>query len=94
MPKYIWCKMISTYHTYLHFNNLPVAFYAAGRQDEAVKVLQELTKIAVNEKRFREAGYYYWILSMQTLKSSAGMLTVYLYSGRKNFETTCEIENF
>ncbi|GFU46426.1 intraflagellar transport protein 122 homolog [Trichonephila clavipes] len=46
------------------------AFYTAGRQDEAVGVLEQLTKIAVNEKRFREAGYYYWILSMQTLRSS------------------------
>lgn len=46
------------------------AFYTAGRQDEAVGVLEHLTKIAVNEKRFREAGYYYWILSMQTLRSS------------------------
>ncbi|XP_055948629.1 intraflagellar transport protein 122 homolog isoform X1 [Argiope bruennichi] len=46
------------------------AFYTAGRQDEAVGVLEKLTRIAVNEKRFREAGYYYWILSMQTLRSS------------------------
>ncbi|XP_042911227.1 intraflagellar transport protein 122 homolog [Parasteatoda tepidariorum] len=47
------------------------AFYTAGRQDEAVGVLEQLTKIAVNEKRFKEAGYYYWILSMQTLRSAS-----------------------
>ncbi|XP_035207388.1 intraflagellar transport protein 122 homolog [Stegodyphus dumicola] len=49
------------------------AFCIAGQQDLAENVLGKLTKIAVNEKRFREAGYYYWILSMQTLKFSADL---------------------
>lgn len=43
------------------------AFHKAGRQDEALKVLEELTQNAVNENRFSDAGYYYWLLSMQCL---------------------------
>lgn len=41
------------------------AFHKAGRPDEAFRVLNELTLNAVNESRFDDAGYYYWILSMQ-----------------------------
>lgn len=41
------------------------AFHKAGRIDEAFRVLNELTLNAVNENRFDDAGYYYWILSMQ-----------------------------
>lgn len=54
-------------------NNLPLsffdslAFHRAGRQNEAVKVLEQLTHNAVVENRFSDAGYYYWMLSMQCL---------------------------
>ena len=41
------------------------AFHKAGRPDEAFKVLNELTLNAVNESRFDDASYYYWILSNQ-----------------------------
>ena len=41
------------------------AFHQAGRPDEAFRVLQELTVNAVNESRFDDASYYYWILAMQ-----------------------------
>ena len=43
------------------------AFHMAGRPDEAFRVLQELTHNAVNESRFDDASYYYWILAMQDL---------------------------
>ena len=41
------------------------AFHKAGRVDEAFRVLNELTLNAVNESRFDDAAYYYWILSIQ-----------------------------
>ena len=37
-------------------------------QDEAVKVLEQLTHNAVWESRFNDAGYYFWKLSMQCLE--------------------------
>jgi len=43
-------------------------------QDQAVKVLEQLTQNAVVENRFNDAGYYYWKLSMQCLDLAAGPL--------------------
>lgn len=48
------------------------AFHKAGRQTEAVKVLEQLTQNAVVESRFIDAGYYYWMLSMQCLDIAQG----------------------
>ena len=39
------------------------AFKKSGRADLARKVLSELTENAVTEKRFKDAGYYFWMLS-------------------------------
>ncbi|XP_049276160.1 LOW QUALITY PROTEIN: intraflagellar transport protein 122 homolog [Rhipicephalus sanguineus] len=47
------------------------AFYEAGRQDEALKVLERLTQYAVDECRFRDAGYFYWLLSRQILECAS-----------------------
>ncbi|KAJ3276500.1 hypothetical protein HK104_003648, partial [Borealophlyctis nickersoniae] len=41
----------------------------AGRHDEAFKVLERLTRNAVIEHRFDDAGYYYWTMSMEHLSS-------------------------
>ena len=49
------------------------AFHQAGMQDEAVRVLEQLTQNAVVENRFNDAGYYYWKLSMQCLELAAGL---------------------
>uniref|UniRef100_A0A3Q4C0N9 Intraflagellar transport protein 122 homolog n=1 Tax=Mola mola TaxID=94237 RepID=A0A3Q4C0N9_MOLML len=49
------------------FEEAQKAFHRAGRQNEAVKVLEQLTHNAVVENRFSDAGYYYWMLSMQCL---------------------------
>ncbi|GCB65791.1 hypothetical protein scyTo_0007786 [Scyliorhinus torazame] len=49
------------------FEEAQKAFHKAGRQDEAVKVLERLTHNAVLESRFNDAAYYYWMLSMQCL---------------------------
>lgn len=48
------------------------AFHKAGRQAEAVKVLEQLTHNAVVESRFNDASYYYWMLSMQCLDIARG----------------------
>jgi intraflagellar transport protein 122 len=48
-------------------SNVIAAFHKAGRPEEALKVLQQLTANAVNENRFDDAGYYNWVLSMQCL---------------------------
>ncbi|XP_037240977.1 intraflagellar transport protein 122 homolog isoform X1 [Falco biarmicus] len=49
------------------FEEAQKAFHKAGRQSEAVKVLEQLTHNAVVENRFNDAAYYYWMLSMQCL---------------------------
>jgi len=50
------------------------AFHKAGRITEALKVLEQLTENAVIESRFNDAGYYYWMLSMQCLDIAVGMI--------------------
>ena len=50
---------------------------------EALNVLEQLTENAVNESRFNDAGYYYWMLSMQCL-DIAGRL---MYSKIENTNT-------
>ncbi|XP_055984967.1 intraflagellar transport protein 122 homolog isoform X2 [Sorex fumeus] len=49
------------------FEEAQKAFHKAGRQQEAVRVLEQLTHNAVVESRFNDAAYYYWKLSMQCL---------------------------
>ncbi|XP_057887813.1 intraflagellar transport protein 122 homolog isoform X2 [Melospiza georgiana] len=49
------------------FEEAQKAFHRAGRQGEAVRVLEQLTHNAVLESRFNDAAYYYWMLSMQCL---------------------------
>ncbi|XP_041457748.1 intraflagellar transport protein 122 homolog isoform X2 [Lytechinus variegatus] len=53
------------------FEEAQRAFHKAGRQDEAVRVLEQLTHNAVLESRFNDAGYYFWMLSMQCLDIAA-----------------------
>ncbi|XP_070289694.1 intraflagellar transport protein 122 homolog isoform X4 [Myotis yumanensis] len=49
------------------FEEAQKAFHKAGRQGEAVRVLEQLSNNAVVENRFNDAAYYYWMLSMQCL---------------------------
>ncbi len=48
------------------------AFKKAQRWDLARKVLEELTGNAVAESRFKDAAYYYWMLSRETEQHNAG----------------------
>ena len=63
------------YATYLaeqdKFLEAQKAFHKAGKPEDAFKVLEQLTMNAVNENRFDDAGYYYWMLSMQCLDLAA-----------------------
>ncbi|NXY57616.1 IF122 protein, partial [Callaeas wilsoni] len=54
------------------FEEAQKAFHKAGRQREAVRVLEQLTHNAVVESRFNDAAYYYWMLSMQCLDIAQG----------------------
>ena len=47
------------------YDDAMVAYRKAGRSDLAKKVLEELTYNAVNEARFKDAAYYYWLLSKE-----------------------------
>nr|XP_026691357.1 intraflagellar transport protein 122 homolog [Ciona intestinalis] len=53
------------------FEEAQKAFHKAGRITEALHVLEQLTENAVDECRFNDAGYYYWMLSMQCLDIAA-----------------------
>ena len=56
------------------------AFHKAGLQEQAVRVLEQLTHNAVVESRFNDAGYYFWKLSMQCLDiASGGCSEIMLY---------------
>uniref|UniRef100_A0A8C3QNZ5 Intraflagellar transport protein 122 homolog n=1 Tax=Cyanoderma ruficeps TaxID=181631 RepID=A0A8C3QNZ5_9PASS len=57
------------------FEEAQKAFHKAGRQREAVRVLEQLTHNAVVESRFNDAAYYYWMLSMQCLDIAQGQQT-------------------
>lgn len=65
----------------------PIAFHKAGRQQEALNVLEQLTENAVRESRFNDAGYYYWMLSMQYLDRAKGMNLGACTSGSPRVDT-------
>ncbi|CAH1119744.1 unnamed protein product [Phaedon cochleariae] len=63
------------------------AFHKAGKAEEAFKVFAQLTNNAVSEKRYHDAGYYYWIVSRQYLdmcRENEAKREVYLERFREN----------
>lgn len=45
------------------------AFAKAGRADQTLSVLNDLAHNAVTEQRFADAGYYFWRLANEHLRS-------------------------
>jgi len=52
------------------FDEAREAFKDAGQPLEALRMLQTLTHNAVVEKRYGDAGYYYWLMALDELRSS------------------------
>ncbi|XP_076277313.1 intraflagellar transport protein Oseg1 isoform X1 [Lasioglossum baleicum] len=50
-----------------HFSEAQEAFQIAGQSEESIMVLTRLAKNAVAERRFRDASYFYWLLSQISL---------------------------
>ena len=40
----------------------------AGRPDQSLKMMEDLTSNAVTEGRFKDASYYYFLMGTETLK--------------------------
>ncbi len=63
------CSMFLPYAEWLvaqdEYEDAMQAYRKAGRGDLARKVLEELTHNAVLESRFKDAAYYYWLLSRE-----------------------------
>ena len=54
---------------YLRFNFIFIkAFKLAGKPQESMRMLSQLTVSSTSEKRFCDTSYYYWMLAMETLK--------------------------
>jgi intraflagellar transport protein 122 len=52
------------------FDEAQKAFHQAGRSGNASHVLEQLLQNSVNEKRFSDASYYYWVLAKQCLENA------------------------
>ncbi|XP_051161996.1 intraflagellar transport protein 122 homolog [Leptopilina boulardi] len=52
------------------FSEAQEAFQMAGQPEESIGVLMTLAKNAVTERRFRDASYFYWLLSQLSLDLS------------------------
>lgn len=61
------------------FDEAQDAFKLAGKPQESLRMLTQLTHNAVTENRYNDAGYYYWLLATEVLKNltspSAAKLT-------------------
>ncbi|XP_063986829.1 intraflagellar transport protein 122 homolog [Diachasmimorpha longicaudata] len=63
------------------FSDAQKAFQTAGQPEESIVVLTTLANNAVCEKRFRDASYFYWLLSQLSLelnKNSEDVKTIFM----------------
>ncbi|KAL5515597.1 hypothetical protein EMCRGX_G000787 [Ephydatia muelleri] len=52
------------------FDEAQEALNKAGRQNEAIHLLEQLAENAIKESRFDDAGFYYWMLTKSALESA------------------------
>ncbi|XP_043287356.1 intraflagellar transport protein 122 homolog isoform X2 [Venturia canescens] len=68
------------------FSEAQEAFQMAGQPEESIGVLETLAKNAVTERRFRDASYFYWLLSQLSLNLTKNpedlKLTFFSYSDK------------
>eukprot|EP00052_Salpingoeca_macrocollata_P008243 m.65502 g.65502 ORF g.65502 m.65502 type:complete len:1216 (+) comp16496_c0_seq1:48-3695(+) len=70
------------------FEEAQKAFRDAGMEEKAIEVLEVLTHNAVVEKRFNDAGYYYWQLSVGCLQALSAASRA--QNEENNFEVNAE----
>eukprot|EP00743_Colponemidia_sp_Colp-15_P003978 GILK01004290.1.p1 GENE.GILK01004290.1~~GILK01004290.1.p1 ORF type:complete len:1251 (-),score=266.14 GILK01004290.1:264-4016(-) len=50
------------------FDEAQSAYWKAGRPDLSIKMLEQLAHNAVVERRYEDAGYYFWLLAVENLR--------------------------
>lgn len=50
------------------FDEALAAYQKAGRPDQSLRMLEQLTASAVLENRYQDAAYYFWLLAQETVK--------------------------
>lgn len=70
-----------------------LAFLKGGRPERAFQVLQILTENAVDEQRFQDAGYYYWLLSRQYLDIASNEYVIWFIFNKSFFFLNSYISN-
>ncbi|KND02004.1 uncharacterized protein SPPG_02510 [Spizellomyces punctatus DAOM BR117] len=79
-----------------HYVEAQENYRKAGRIDEALRVLEQLTENAVTERRYDDAAYYYWTMSSEQLDKlpvdiTADQLTPEQQRVLKRFQETYQL---
>lgn len=73
------------------FEEAQEAYRKAGKPEESIKMLQFLTKCAVTESRYGDAGYFYWMLSTETADMYRQDRSSATYDAFAEYENLAEI---
>lgn len=60
--------MLKMYSTFIIISFKIQAYKLAGKPQDSIKMLLQLTSCATTEHRFQDASYYYWLLSSEHLR--------------------------
>lgn len=74
------------------FEAAHAAFIKAGKPEESVRMLAQLSGNAVSECRFQDAAYYYWLLASENLKRLSNPNPKLL--AEKDFDSNSLIRDF